>query len=90
MNNILSFDNTENYDNDTFNKKDILNKNDLVKSICILSFDDSIGQIAESIWPSNSLEKISIKQITVLGFPETNGMIVGENKFIFKIRKSKV
>jgi hypothetical protein len=65
------------------------NDKSLVHSICLLNFDDSIGQVAESIWPENSLDKITLKQITGLGFPETN-MIVdsGENKFIFKIRKS--
>jgi hypothetical protein len=61
----------------------------LVHSICLLNFDDSIGQIAERVWPENSLDKITIKQITGLGFPETNTIVdSGENKFIFKIRKS--
>ena len=65
------------------------NKDDIIKAICLLSFDDSIGQIAESIYPQETLEKLTIKQITGLGFPETNSILEnGENKYIFKIRKS--
>jgi hypothetical protein len=70
---------------DTYNS----NKDEIIKAICLLSFDDSIGQIAESIYPIDSLEKLTIKQITGLGFPETNSILEnGENKYIFKIRKS--
>jgi hypothetical protein len=67
----------------------IKNDKKLIQSICLLSFDDSIGQIADIVWPENSLDKQTIKQVTGSGFPETN-MIAenGENKFIFKIRKS--
>jgi hypothetical protein len=67
------------------------NKSDIIKAICLLSFDDSIGQIAESVYPQDSLEKLTIKQITGLGFPETNSILEnGENKYIFKIRKSNI
>lgn len=65
------------------------NNEEIIKAICLLNFDDSIGQIAESIWPPNIIEKLTIKQITGLGFPETNSILEnGENKYIFKIRKS--
>ncbi len=63
----------------------------IIKAICLLSFDDSIGQIAESVFPQDALEKLTIKQITGLGFPETNSILDnGENKYIFKIRKSNI
>lgn len=66
-------------------------KEEIIKAICLLSFDDSIGQIAESVYPPDSLEKLTLKQITGLGFPETNSILEnGENKYIFKIRKSKI
>jgi hypothetical protein len=65
------------------------NKDDIIIAICLLNFDDSIGQIAESIYPQDILDKLTIKQITGLGFPETNSILEnGENKYIFKIRKS--
>ncbi len=73
--------------NNNSNSEDIYQ--DIIKAICLLNFDDSIGQIAESVWPPEVLEKLTIKQITGLGFPETNSILEnGQNKYIFKIRKS--
>jgi hypothetical protein len=67
------------------------NEKKLVEAICMLSFDDSIGQIAENLYPENSIDYTTIKQITGLGFPETNMILDnGENKYIFKIRKSNL
>ena len=67
-----------------------LNNFNLIKALCILSFDDEIGQIAETFWPQNSLDKTHLKQLSGLGFPQTNSLSDdGEMKYIFKIRKSK-
>lgn len=78
------FQNNNKFD-DNKTKEDVK----LIQSLCILSFDDLIGQIAENVYPENSLDKLSIKQITGLGFPETNSLCEdGEIIFTFKIRKS--
>lgn len=69
----------------------IISNESIVHSICILSFDDEIGQIVESVWPINSISKLCLKNISSLGFPETNCINEdGEIKYIFKIRQSKM
>jgi hypothetical protein len=61
-----------------------------VKALCILCFDDEIGTIAENVYPSKALDKNVIKQISALGFPETNSISEdGELEYIFKVRESK-
>jgi hypothetical protein len=66
------------------------NSTELVKALCVLCFDDEIGQVAENIYPPNCLDKVTMKNISGLGFPETNYLTDdGEVQFIFKIRQSK-
>lgn len=77
------------FQNENMNLSSLCNKsNELIKSLCVLCFDDEIGQVAENIFPQNSLDKSTMKIISALGFPETNNMIEdGEVQFIFKIRQ---
>ncbi len=72
-------------DNQKYNK----NLSGMVKALCVLCFDDEIGQIAENVWPPNSLDKNEMKNISGLGFPETNSLNEGEIQFIFKVRQSR-
>lgn len=65
-------------------------KSEYITSLIILKFDDDIGQIAEQVWPLDSLDKNTIKQISSLGFPETNSIKnEGEIEYVFKVRQSK-
>lgn len=60
----------------------------LILSIAFLGFDDNIGQVVEQNYPPDSLEKISLRQISSIGFPETNSFTEeGELTYIFNIRK---
>jgi hypothetical protein len=61
---------------------------ELVKAFCILSFDDEIGQITENVWPKDSLDKYTLKQVSGLGFPESNSSDDSEVFFIFRIREN--
>lgn len=62
----------------------------IVTAICILCFDDEIGQIAENVYPTDIFNKEMIKSISGLGFPETNSIHEdGEIQYFFKIRQSK-
>jgi hypothetical protein len=80
------------FQNENMNLSSISHKSsELVKALCVLCFDDEIGQVAENIFPPNSLDKTTMRNISALGFPETNNMIQdGEVQFIFKIRQSKI
>ncbi len=61
----------------------------IINALCVLCFDDEIGQVTENIWPEYSLNKETIKNISGLGFPETNSLTDdGEIQFVFKIRQS--
>jgi len=63
--------------------------NGIVKALCVLCFDDQIGQITENIWPPKVLDNYVMKNISGLGFPETNSLTDdGEIQFIFKVRQS--
>jgi len=65
------------------------NDSSFIHSIFILSFDDEIGQIIECNWPQGHLEKPTLKNLTGLGFPETNSLgSEGEILYVFKLRKS--
>ena len=60
-----------------------------IYSLFVLSFDDEIGQIVESSWPNNLFDKVTLKNLTGLGFPETNSLAnEGELYYLFKLRKS--
>lgn len=62
----------------------------IINCVCTLIFDDSIGQIAEFVYPEGVLEKYHLNEISALGFPETNLIKDdGDLFYIFKIRKSK-
>lgn len=64
--------------------------NGLIKALCVLCFDDEIGQVTENIWPQKALDNHVLKNISGLGFPETNSLTDdGEIQFIFKVRQSK-
>lgn len=78
------------FQNESMTLSSLSNKsNELIKALCVLCFDDEIGQVAENIFPQNSLDKSTMRIISALGFPETNNMIQdGEVQFIFKIRQS--
>ena len=62
-----------------------------ITSLLVLRFDDDIGQMVEESWPIDSLDKSTIKQISSLGFPETNSLKNdGEIEYVFKVRQSKL
>ena len=58
--------------------------------ICVFCFDVELGQILESVYPSNVLEEQTLKNLTALSFPETNNSFNedGELSYFFKFRKS--
>jgi hypothetical protein len=61
-----------------------------ITSLLVLRFDDDIGQIVDEAWPIDGLDKNTIKQISALGFPETNSLKNdGEMEYVFKVRQSK-
>ena len=63
----------------------------LVQALIVLCFDDEIGQIAENVWPPNLIDKSTMKNLSGLGFPETNSIGEdGEMRYVFKIRRSKI
>jgi hypothetical protein len=75
---------------DLIKNKNKISETEYISSLIILRFDDDIGQIAEQVWPPNSLDKNTIKQISALGFPETNSLKEdGEIEYVFKVRQSK-
>jgi hypothetical protein len=65
------------------------NTGNLIKCLCVLKFDDELGQCLERIYPEDSIDSNTIKQITSLGFPETNSITHGEIEYLFKVRESK-
>ncbi len=68
----------------------IISKN-LVHALCILSFDDEVGQITENFYPEGALNKEMLRNISALGFPENNSLTdEGEVQYLFKIRQSKL
>jgi len=67
-----------------------MTETEYITSLLVLRFDDNIGQIAEQVWPPESLDHQTIKQLSSLGFPETNSLKQdGEIEFVFKVRQSK-
>ncbi len=63
--------------------------NSFIYALYILSFDDEIGQIIEAEYPKALLDKVTAKNLTGLGFPETNSLENGgELHYVFKLRKS--
>jgi hypothetical protein len=71
-------------------KQNYFTNANFITALCVLCFDDEIGQVAENIWPIEAISKDIMKSITGLGFPETNTITEdGELQFIFKIRQSK-
>lgn len=65
-------------------------KGQIITALCVLCFDDEVGQVAESVWPVDVFGKEMMRNISGLGFPETNSISEdGEIEFIFKIRQSK-
>ena len=60
-----------------------------IENLVFLTFDDDIGQIIEKLYPENSLDQISSKQISSTGFPETNSCKEnGEISYIFNYREN--
>lgn len=82
------------FDEDNKNMKDTKEQNYLqgkiVTALCVLCFDDEIGQVAENIYPNDIFQLETVKAISGLGFPETNSITEnGEIQYVFKIRQSK-
>ena len=58
-----------------------------IKAIAFLGFDDNIGQLVEKHYPKNSIDKLTLKHISSIGFPETNYLAEeGEISYCFNIR----
>jgi hypothetical protein len=60
-----------------------------IENLVFLTFDDDIGQVIEKLYPENSLDQQSSKQISSTGFPETNSCKEnGEITYIFNYREN--